>query len=778
MPNLGSWWCASFAMLLLSLCSAPLPAQQPADPLLAALAAMPAAAPLGSGTRIVVLDDTGKPAPDAIVVFVARPWQSEAMQQWHQLLRQHPGDLIAAVATLARQGTRHALDAQAETRVPDDLGFVLAARGTTFALVRPLAAAKPRRVLRLQSPREALVVVTAADGTPASNVDVGVREHDQLLLRARTGQDGRCTLRAIGDDLPDVELLVGCKLPRRAAWPANAQPIPFVLPATTSLTAKLVGERCPGADVQWRLHAADAGPTAIFEPATSDAAQAHWPHVERGALVRVIASVGAIETPPVEVQLDAAQQIDVPRAAKQRLCAFRLVDEHGQPQRWRSLSIAQKDDKGRLAMEMATSNGEGWVETRIGPQLGDTVRMTLGVNEGEFGTPLLDHADVQVTETLAGRRVLDDVRLARLPIAVKLQLKRPDGQPAAGVRLSTFHIAVQHTTTDANGEATLRLLPEPPEKIGLGLPPGWYATSEPFSRLDVALPQDDKRSFVVQPAARVCVGVRGLPAVTPVGALRAEFRLASEAEEGKDLSSLESLFSPLRSLPLPTEDTEWLVPQGRWHFRVSTSEGTVLEIPDVECTAGEPLYDPRFLDFDWRSFTCLAQIRIEDANGRLLPAAKLEAVYDKATHVIQCPNGRATLLLPKQGARLHVVAEDPRLLPIDLGVVTGDRTVRVGAGPRLRWRPAQMPELRPGHRLLLMAGADHAGVSIENADGTTLQLPAPGPVHLMLSVYRDGAGQVLAGSAHIVDVPAAGAEFEFPLTDALRKRIEAESARR
>lgn len=767
MPNRGTRWRASFAALLLCLLFSSLTAQQPARPaadsFAAALAALPASPPLGSGTRIVVLDDAGKPAPDAIVVFVARPWQSAAMQQWHQLLRQHPGDLIAAVATLARQGTRHALDAQAETRVPDDLGFVLAVRGTTFALVRPFPAAKPRRVLRLQPPREALVVVTAADGTPAANVDVGVREHDQPLLRGRTGQDGRCTLRAIGDDLPDVELLVGCKLPQRAPWPANAQPIPFVLPVTTSLTAKLVGELCPGADVQWRLYAADAGPTAIFEPATSDATQAHWPHVERGALVRVLASVGAIETPPVEVQLDAAKQVDVPRDAKQRLCAFRLVDERGQRQRWRSLSIEQKDDKGHLSMEMATSNDEGWVETRIGPQLGDTVRMTLGVNEGEFGTPLLDHADVRVTGTLAGRRVLDDVRLARLPIAVKLQLKRPDGQPAAGVRLSTSHIAMRHTTTDANGEATLRLLPEPPEKIGFGLLPGWYATSKPYTHLEPERPQAGRLSFVVQPAARVRVGVRGLPTTPIVHYFQTEVR----SETGGD-----SLY-----IPMPTENTDLLVPEGRWRFVVRTFDETLLEIPGLVCTAGTTLHDPRFLDFDWRAFACLVQIRIEDASGRPLPDADLQAVFREITRGVPSPDGRATLLLPKKGANMRVEPKDPRVLPIDLGVVTGDRTVQVGKGPRLRWRLSQMPKLRPGHQLVLKAGRKHSGATIENADGTTLVVPEPGRVELMLGLRCSGLVLLLPGT-HTVDVPAAGVEFEFEMADALKKTIEAESAKR
>jgi hypothetical protein len=36
----------------------------------------------------------------------------------------------------------------------------------------------------------------------------------------------------------------------------------------------------------------------------------------------------------------------------------------------------------------------------------------------------------------------------------------------------------------------------------------------------------------------------------------------------------------------------------------------------------------------------------------------------------------------------------------------------------------------------------------------------------------------IAGSSHVVEVPAAGIEFEFPMTDDLRRKIEAESARR
>lgn len=782
MSHPGTWWRASFVALLLPLLFSALPAQQPARPAadsyVAALAALPASPPLGSGTRIVVLDGSGKPAPDAVVVFVPRPWQSAAMQRWRELLREHPGDLLAAVANLSREGTRHPLDAQAETQVPPELGFVLAARGGTFALLRPFPPKKGRYVLRLQPPQHVDVVVTGPDGAPAPDVGVGVREHGQLLLHARTGSDGRCTLRGIGTDLPDIELLVGCTLPRRAVWPAAAQAVAFALPTTTSLTAKLVGDTCPGADVQWRLYVADAGPEAIVEPAAGDATQAHWPHVERGALVRVIASVGTIDTPPVEVQLDAAQQVDVPRDARLRLCAFRLTDEHGQPQRWRSLSIAQQDDQGRRWLDLATSNGEGWVETKIGPKLGDTVQLTLGVNEGSFGTALLDHAEVEVSNTRSGRREVGEVRVARLPIATEVQLQRPDGRPAAGVRLTIQDVGLQHTITDATGRASIRCLPPRPAELRLGLSPGWFSTSEPHTHLITSIPPEGQRAFVVQPACRVRVGVRGLPAVTSVDLFRVAFRPTTEAEGGKSFASLESLFSPLSSLPLPTEDSEWLVPQGRWNVRVSAPEGTVLEVSDLECTAGVTLHDPRLLDIAWRAFACLAHIRIEDANGRLLPAAKLETDFDGTRLGVPSPNGNATVLLPKQGARLRVVAKDPRLLPIDLGVVTGDRTVRVGAGPRLRLRLSQMPELRPGHRLLLVAGADHAGVSIENTDGTTLQLPTPGPIHLMLHVDRDGVGHAIAGSAHIVDVPAAGAEFEFPISDELRKRIEAAPAPR
>lgn len=768
MPNRGTRWRASFAALLPCLLVSSLTAQQPARPaadsFVAALAALPASPPLGSGPRIVVLDGDGKPAPDAIVVFVARPWQGAAMQRWRQLLREHPGDLLAAVARLARDGTRHPLDAQAETRVPSEVGFVLAARGGTFALLRPSQPPKARHVLRLQPPQDVEVAVTGPDGAPAPDIGVGVREHGQLLLKARTGSDGRCTLRGIGADLPDIELLVGCKQPRRAPWPAAAKPIPFELPATTSLTAKLVGDTCPGADVQWRLYVADAGPAAIVEPATSDATHAHWPHVERGAMARVIASVGTIDTPTVEVQLDAAKQVEVVRDAKLRLCVLRLLDERGQPLRWRALTVMQKDGRKQLAIDLATSNGEGWVETKIGANLADTVRLTIGVNEGDLGTALLDFAEVEVPNTLSGRRVLGEVRVARVPIATHVQLRLPDGRPAVGVRMTIFDRALQHTVTDDAGVAAIRCLPPRPAQVGLGLAPGWFSTSEPHTHLNTSIPADGQRALVVQPACRVRVGVRGLPAITPTDFLEAEFR----PEAGG---------APLFA-SLPTEDTELMVPEGRWRFVVRTPEGTVLEIPDLVCTAGETLHDPRFLDFDWRAFACLARIRIEDANGRPVPDVQLQAVFGKTTYSVPSPHGSAALLLPKAGARLRVATTDPRLLPIDLGVVAGDRTVQVGKGPRLRWRPSQMPKLRPGHRLLLMAGVDHAGAPIDDADGTTLQLSSPGRIELMLSVDGEGMGMGITGASHVVDVPAAGIEFEFPMTDELRKKIEAESAQR
>ncbi|MFN7590026.1 MAG: hypothetical protein ACK5UQ_16210, partial [Planctomycetota bacterium] len=99
MPNRGTRWSASFAALLPCLLVSSLTAQQPARPaadsFVAALAALPASPPVGSGTRIVVLDGDGKPAPDAVVVFVARSWTGATTQRWQQLLREHPGDLLA-----------------------------------------------------------------------------------------------------------------------------------------------------------------------------------------------------------------------------------------------------------------------------------------------------------------------------------------------------------------------------------------------------------------------------------------------------------------------------------------------------------------------------------------------------------------------------------------------------------------------------------------------------------------------------------------------------------
>lgn len=768
MPNRGTRWRAAFAALLLPFLFSALPAQQPtrpaADSFVAALAGLPASPPLGSGTRIVVLDGDGKPAPDAIVVFVARPWQGAAMQRWRQLLREHPGDLLAGVANLAREGTRLPLDGQAEARIPPDLGFVLAARGSTFALLRPFQSEKARHVLRLQPPQDVEVAITGPDGAPAKEIGVGVREHGHLLLQARTGADGRCTLRGIGTDLPDIEVLVGCKLPRRAPWPAAAAPLAFALPATTTLRAKLVGDTCPGADVQWRLYVADAGPEATVEPAASDATHAHWPHVEQGVMARVFASVGTIDTPTVDVQIDAEKEVDVVRDARLRLCVLRLLDERGQPLRWRSTSVAQKDVRNQVSIDLATSNGEGWVETKIGAHLGEAVWLTIGVNEGAIGTALLDSAEVEVPNTLGGRRELGEVRVARLPIATEVQLQLPDGRPAAGVRLTILDRGLQHMVTDARGKASIRCLPPRPTQLRLGLAAGWFSTSEPHTHLRAQIPPAGQHAFVVQPACRVRVGVRGLPTITPTDFLQAQFR--PEAGGAPVFASL------------PTEDAELLVPEGRWRFVVRTPEGNVLEIPDLVCTAGETLHDPRFLDFDWSAFACLARIRIEDANGRPLPDVLLQAVFGRTTYTVSSPQGSAALLLPKPGARLRVATKDARLLPIDLGVVAGDRTVQVGKGPRLRWRPSQMPKLRPGHRLLLMAGVDHAGARIDDADGTTLQLSSPGRIELVLSVDGEGMGMGITGSSHVVDVPAAGIEFEFPMTDELRKKIEAESAQR
>lgn len=744
-------------------------AQQPStsDPF-AALAAMPASPPVTNGAGVAVLGDDGKPQRDAVLVFVPWSWNGERAARWDAAMRRHLGDQLASAADFAAGGTRYRLDEMGSTRVPTDSGLLFAQHGETFAMVMRLAtgATPPRLVLRLRAPRTLPVVVHLPRGEGAPHVDVVLRNSDRLgpVLRARTGIDGRCTLRALPDANGEVALLVTTRRALQAPWPANDRELAFTLPKTTRLRAQLVGDLCPGAATEWTLSCLDAPPTDVVQvvfptpPNEAGPQRAEWFHAEVGSRVRVQATVDGLPAPAIDVTVAAAkvQDVAVPRARDGGLVALHVLDGGGKPAPGR-LVYCQWRDAHDEPLELRPTNAAGWIELEVPPGAPASCALLLRLHAtDDFDSVVTDQATTRVDTTVAGRRSLGDVPLTTLPVALRLQLVDPKGAPLPNVTLTAFGEHAMTSTSDAAGMVLFTATAPMPTTLRIDCHTPWYFVDDDPRERELPTGGAVQR-LVVQPAARLRFAAPGLDAD-----VRCDFDwLFVPAEEGR---------APLQ-VDVPLGGGAVFMPPGHWHLVARHGDDELLRVDDLRAEPGIELHDPRCMALVWQSFAKLVTVRFEHADGK--PAEDAYLCLE-ASHVTTCDNalqGIARVLLPKAGARARVEPLDPRFPPIDLGVLDGDRVVRIGGGPTLRCMLSEAIELPPGVQLAVAVGDDHAGLPFDHERNAVLELHEPGPLRAMLVLRRGHQTWRHDASAALVDVPAAGATHTFVVDDALRQAI-------
>lgn len=748
-------------------CSLGAQQQAQSDPF-AALAAMPASPPVTTGAGVAVLGDDGKPQRDAVLVFVPWSWNGERAMRWDAAMRRHPGDQLASAADFAQGGTRYRLDELASTRVPTDSGLLFVQQGGKFAMAMRLAtgATPPRLVLRLQAPRTLPVLVRLPNGDAAPHVDVVLRNGDRLgpVLRARTGSDGRCTLRALPDANAEVALQVTARRALQAPWPANDGELAFALPPTTRLRAQLLGDVCPGAATEWTLSCLDAPPAdvvqIVFPTLANEAGTQHaeWFHAEVGSRVRVQAIVDGLPAPPVDVVVAAAQaqEVAVPRVPDRGLIALRALDGGGKPAPGRLLHCRWVDASGE-PVAMRATNADGWIELAVPPGAPANCELMLRLHTtGDFDSMVADQGSVRIDTTNKGRQNLGDVRLTALPMALRLQLVDGKGEPVPNITLAMFGEHAIASTSDAAGIARFTA-PDPiPPTLQVGIHAPWFfADGDPRER---ELPTGDAvQRLVVQPAARLRFAAPGLTAD-----LRCDFEWWFEpAEAGREPVPVD--------VPLGGGDV--FMPPGHWHFVVRHGADELLRVEDLRGQAGIELHDPRCMALAWESFARLVTVRLQHADGTPADDAYLCVEAGDTTTCDVARQGRIQMLLPKAGARARVEPLDPRFLPFELGVLDGDRVVRLGGGPRLRCVLSAPIELPPGVQLAVAVGEEHAGLPFDGERNAVLELHEPGPLRAMLVLRRGHRTWRPDASAAIVDVPAAGATHVFVVDDALRQAI-------
>lgn len=744
----------------------PTPTTAAPDPF-AALAALPTTPPVANGAAVAVLGADGKPARDAVLVFTPWSWNGERVARWDAAMRRHLGDQLGSAADFAADGTRYRLNDEGSTRLPLQSGIVFAMRGSDFAFAMRLAenTQSPRLVLRLTAPRTLAVTARLPNGDGAPHVDVVLRDSQRLgpVLRARTGIDGRCTLRALPDANAEVTLEVTARRALQAPWPANDGEIAFALPPTTTLRATLLGELCPGAATEWSLVCVDPPPADVVQivfptsPGEASPQQAAWSHVEVGSRVRVQAIVDNLRAPPFDVVVPPARvhSVEVPRTTERPLLALRVLDGNGQPATRRFLRFCWKDGVD-APVGPGTTNADGWLELEVphGTPASCELDLTLHAG-GDIASARTDHGTLRVDTTAKGRRPLGDVRLAPLPVALRLQVVSPTATPVPNVTLTGFHEGWFLGRSDARGEVRIAL-PQPiPKTLRLGCNAPWFfADGHPDEREFTT--DDALQRVAVQPAARLRFAAPGLDA-----AVRCDFEWQLEPAGGGG--------EPL-VVDVPLGGGGVMMPPGDWHFVVRHGDQELVRIENLHGDAGVEVHDPRLMALDWQSFARMVTVRLERADGTPADDAYLCVVAQNTTTGQVADQGVARLLLPKGGALAYVEPTDPRYPPIHLGVLDRDRVVRIGGGPTLRCVLSAPLDLQPDVLLALTVDGEHAGQPFDAEHSAVLELPEPGAIELQLMLRRGVQRYDLARKFR-VDVPKAGTTHTIVVDDELRQAI-------
>lgn len=746
------------AALLAQAPAAPSPAADPFAPL-AALSAQPSER---HGLEVVVVDATGKPVPAAVLVWLdaAAPDQMAVRRAAEA---DHPGDEPRILAARAQRGRRWALDEQAATRVPiEGRGRWIACHDGLVASVVQSPATDPRKrtkrlELRLVPPTTTRVTVLTAAGQPAAGVPLQVLEVPGAspFPEGRTGADGTIDFRLLPRPATAV---VECHLPLTTPVVgrlADAGPtgLTLRLPPGGALHATYTGELVPGSRIRWELvddHGHELGET------TGERTVA-FPFVQAGLTGRLrcvigVEVFGAAAIPAVVA--GGRTEVEVPRDPSLRSIAVQLVGPGDPPVVPTGASVQWSHAAGSSSSFLSAGT-EGWVELVVPAEVEQDIKLRIDARSGGWSDPVIGWAELDVGKVAAGRTMQGRVLLQAAEDAVSGMVVDDTGKPLAGIPLSSFVHSGTSTTTGPDGAFVLRVPGPLPEVIPVSLEGDQWFLADPTTSLEFAKGARDVR-IAVRPAARVRLGARGLP-----DEVRSDFDCEVQPVEGG---------SPLRVAWNPL-GPEMRVPAGVWHFVVKLGGQEVYRLENLRADAGVETHDPRFMDLDWRAFAALVTVRVQDRDGRPDDNCSVWHRYRNYGTASPPTGGVLHLLVDKEGGRISVEPDDNAQATVELGVVTGEHTIRIGGGPQLVVELSRVPNLPAGTVLTLRVGAEHEGVAFDAQGRAQVSLPKAGAFELHLGIKRGNDTAVLSWS-RTVEVGDAGETLKIELTPELQKQLD------
>ncbi|MCA8974876.1 MAG: hypothetical protein KDC98_09140 [Planctomycetes bacterium] len=764
---------AAFVLGLLSAVLAPAQSTDldlPDDPF-AAVAAMPAQPPVQGGLIVQVLAADGSPATDAVVILMPSSHPDYAALRV-AAERRYPGDEPRIIAARATRGTRYRLDGRGTTRVPADLrGRIVAVKGDILAsVIRDQAglADGHRTELQLHPAWSFEVAVRCADGRPAAGVGIALLTAPAAFPfpRTSTGDDGTARFRGIPGRPPATALVqaliasrdpVTCPMPGTDGAAATMQ-----LPPCGSIEATLDGETLPGSTLTWTL-----SPDGSWQDVGLSATEA----LDRSATFRFVEAgfVGAVKcriTGSQEVSrriealaADATEKVTL-TCEPQRALVVRILGPDGSPERDAYLRLRWQYARGSKTASSRT-NAEGWAEIEIPDRADESSTLSIIARGASWTSQCTGSAELKLGKTAQTRIDRGELRLQALPLAVAGRLVGSGRNSPSGVRLSISSPSSHESfygVTDADGSFAITMPKSDDDAVSLSLDgDDWFLDDSPNGQLVFAAGSKDLR-IAVHPAGRV---------------------LFAGEDFGRDLFPCISLGcvphdgdgKPV-DIRFRFDAKEIRVPPGIWDFVFRCADAEVRRIDNVAVDPGIETHDPRFMFFDWKQFATITTIRVEDANGKPTDACTVWHQYRNGASGRSPTDGVLRMLVPKEGAHVTVESDVDKQPEIDLGMATGDYTVRLGCGPRLRVRLSAAPELPAGVELTVAAVGSDKAQAFDGEHTADLWLPRADTWKLAFSVRKGEISRPVDFERSAVDVEPRGLLLTMPLTADLQARID------
>lgn len=747
------------ACLVSFLLTASIAAQQ-VDPF-GVLAALPATPPVERGVRVAVRDLQGQPVRDAVLVVVPTSG-AEYSAAWTAATAAHPGDSITQLAHVCATagGQRFALDDRGGAQLPRVGGYAFAWRDGAFAAKsfeveqgQPV----PRVELELAPPYTCTATVVDVQGQAAAGVSVGFTTSSTASPRATTDANGAAAFRMLQSRVTEqarLRLLVASKERIEVPMPASGGAARLQLPECGAVRATYTGPLLPGSTLSWSLRQGDRG----IAPSAQGERDATFAFVQVGyqGELQVQADSSTSKAAVDGVTAGATIERTLARKAGERCVVVRPLSPDGAPVP-KGYVDTHWTYQGGSSSSGATTNPAGWLELEV-PGPTETAKLRLLLHRGGWNGPLVGSLEIEFGAADNGRIDRGEVRVTSPKVALAGEVVDTSGRPLRGVGLRVHSGASVQVESSADGRFEIALPESPPADhahapealpadLGLNLVgDGWFFIDPPATSR--VFPTGVPARVVLQAAGRLRFAAPGLP----TGA-RHDFGAHVVPAVGD---------GPKVDVSLSFDREFLAVPAGHWHFVVTRGETEVYRLDDVRVDAGIEAHDPRFMAFDWRAFATPLVVHVADATGAPTDACTVWIRTRNRGHGTSPTKGIARWLVNVGGGTVEVEPYDKKLPKIDLGAVTGEHWVRLGAGPRLEVRIEPAPKLPETARLVARIDGRAEPLALDAMGKGVVWLDQTGDRSVQLAVVVGYTKHELPDRKREVDVAAGGSVLTFP----------------